>query len=602
MLARTDRRPRLVLLIAVFCLVAAALAGRLAYWQLGERDRLVSLARAQLERSVLEPSQRGTIYDRTGTVVLATSISRDLLWATPSVIPEAGRASVADRLVEVAELEGSVADRAREAILAGRPYAVIARGLTPAQSDAVTAALAAGELSGVGLQPTAVRAFPTTGGGPGTSLASQLVGFVDSEGNGRYGIEQRWQTLLAGTPRRALAQFDANGRPIAATEQVIDPGVAGSDLQLTIDASLQLKFEQELLAAATAHQAAFASAVAMDPYSGEILAWATAPGYDAAEFSAIADRDPDRFIDPIASAVYEPGSVFKLFVTLAGLETGAFTLHSRFDDTGSLKVRGGEVFDSDRRAMGVMSVEDIVAYSRNVGAGRMAMKLGQDTATASRMLYETWTSLGFGQPTGVELAGEVVGLVRDPSVRPWAQLDLVNGSFGQGVAVTQAQLVQAYAAMVNGGVLVRPHIVRVAAGQPIVPEPGRRVMSADLSRELTDLLRYVVTSVPWYARGTLIEGLDVGGKTGTAQIWDSLAGEYKPHSFNLSFVGFVGSDEPRLVIAVRIADTATTATSIPVNSHEVFRRLAQDAMDTLDLPPPSQIALEDGSLAEPVTP
>jgi cell division protein FtsI (penicillin-binding protein 3) len=300
--------------------------------------------------------------------------------------------------------------------------------------------------------------------------------------------------------------------------------------------------------------------------------------------------------------VYEPGSVFKLFVTQAGLERGSFTLASRFNDNGTFEANGAVIRDSDRKAMGVLSVADIVAFSRNVGAARMAMKLAPDTKAASQVLYGVWKTMGFGAPTGVEAAGEVAGIARDPKNSPWTDLDLANGSFGQGVAVTQIQLAQAYAAMVNGGILVHPHVVRVAAGEPIESDPGVRVMSADMSDQLTGLLRHVVTTVPWYARGTLIPGLDVGGKTGTAQIWDSKAGEYKPHSFNLSFVGFVGQDAPRLVIAVRIADARNTAVSIPVNSHEVFRRLAQDAMATLDLPAPPQIALDDGSFATPATP
>ena len=593
MLARTDRRVRLVFLIALFCIGAAALGGRLAYWQLGQREQLMAMARSQLERTIDEPSQRGTIFDRSGTVVLATTVYRDLLWATPADIPEARRPSIADELVGIVGLERTAAASVREALRSGRPYAVIARELTLAQSQQVVDSLADGTLTGVGLVPIPVRAFPTAGGAPGTSLASQLIGFVDSEGNGRYGVEQRWHELLAGSPRRSVAQFDAAGRPISATLQVVDPGVLGADVQLTIDASLQVKFEQELLAATSAHEAAFASAVAMDPFSGEILAWATVPGYDGGAYRHVANSDPSRFLDPMHSAVYEPGSVFKMFVALAGLERGAFTLKTRYNDTGVLAVRGGRIYDSDRRAMGVMTVADIVAYSRNVGAARMAMDLGPDTETAAQVLYDTWSALGFGQPTGVDVAGEVGGIVRDPSVQPWAELDLVNGSYGQGVAVTQIQLARAYSAMVNGGILVRPHVVRVAAGDPLPPEPGRRVMTVELSRELTELLRHVVTSVPYYARGTLIEGYDVGGKTGTAQIWDSAAAEYKPHRFNLSFVGFVGRDAPRIVIAVRIADAVGTSVSIPVNSHEVFRRLAQDAMDTLDLPPPSQIALED---------
>ena len=595
MLARTDRRMRLVSLIAIFCLVAVALTGRLAYWQLSQRERLVALAHSQLERSVVQPSQRGTIYDRSGTVVLATSVSRDLLWATPAEIPAERRAATADALVSILGVEGAAADQVREALLSGRPYAVIARELTAAQSQQVGAALGDGSLSGVGLDPTPVRSFPTAGGAPNTSLASQLIGFVDSQGDGRYGIEQRWQTLLAGTPSRSIAQFDATGRPISSTQHVIDPGVPGADVQLTIDASLQLKFEQELLAAKTAHDGTFASAVAMDPYTGEILAWATAPGYDANAYRQVADADPGRFGDPIHSQVYEPGSVLKMLTTLAGLERGSFTLETKLNDTGTLVVGGGQIWDSDRKPMGIMSVADIVAFSRNVGAAKMAMRLGPDTRSAAQALYDTWRTMGFGQRSGVDVAGEVAGLVRDPTLAPWREIDLVNGSFGQGVAVTQLQLVQAYAAMVNGGVLVPPHVVRVAAGDPVEGEPGHRVMSPELSSELTGLMRHVVTAVPWYARGTLIEGFDVGGKTGTAQIWDSAAGEYEAHRFNLSFVGFVGRDQPRIVIAVRIADAVGTAVSIPVNSHEVFRRLAQDAMDTLDLPPPAQIALDDST-------
>lgn len=598
MLARTDRRMRLVFLIIVFSVVAVGLSARLAYWQVVQRDGLVAMAREQLERTIEEPSQRGTVYDRSGTVVLATTVSRDLLWATPAVVPVARRAAVAAELVELLGLDGASAEAARALLLGDRPYVVVARELTPAQSDAVRAGLTGGTLEGVGLDPVAVRSFPIAGGAPGTTLASQLVGFVDAQGEGRYGIEQRWQALLAGSPQRSVASFDANGRPIAATERVVQAGAPGADIQLTIDAALQLQFEQELLAAVAAHKAAFASAVAMDPYSGAILAWATAPGYDANAYREVADDDPARFVDQVLSTVHEPGSVFKLFVTLAGLENGSFSLKTKYDDTGSLAVEGGEIHDSDRRAMGVLTVRDIVAFSRNVGAARMAMALGPDTRTASQVLYDTWTDLGFGRPTGVDVAGEVAGIMRDPSAIPWYELDLANGSYGQGVAVTQIQLAQSYSAIVNGGVLVRPHVVGVAAGQAVPADAGVRVMSAKRSVQLTELMRHVVTHVPWYARGTLIPGYDVGGKTGTAQIWDSRRGEYKPHSFNLSFVGFVGRDAPRIVIAVRIAEASQTFTTMPVNSHEIFRRLAQDAMGTLDLPPPTPVAGLDEPSAE----
>jgi len=238
-----------------------------------------------------------------------------------------------------------------------------------------------------------------------------------------------------------------------------------------------------------------------------------------------------------------------------------------------------------------MTFRDGVAYSRNVVAAKVALRLGKNTAQSSAMLYDTWRKLGYGEPTGIDLAGEVSGLVRDPAITPWGEIDLANGSFGQGVAVTPIQLATAYAALMNGGMTIQPHVVK-AIGASDVPVPtGGRVIERGLSRTLVRMMEYVVTEVPTYHDRTLVPGYSVGGKTGTAQIWDPKAnkgrGAWKVNLFNYSFVGYIGRDKdrPDLVVAVRIEEGRPTIARVgqlemPVMSFELFRRIAYDAITT----------------------
>ena len=216
--------------------------------------------------------------------------------------------------------------------------------------------------------------------------------------------------------------------------------------------------------------------------------------------------------------------------------------------------------------------------------------LGPTTSKASTVLHDAWTRLGFGAPTGIDVAGEVPGLVRDPAVAPWQQIDLANGSFGQGVAVTLLQLATAYSAMVNGGTLPTPHVVKATGDTPTSTAGRGRVMTPALAANLTAIMERVVNVVPFYRDRTLIPGYLVGGKTGTAQIWDSKAGRFRTDVYNFSFVGFVGRTAPELVVAVRIGE-GKPIVNVPgdmenaVESFELFRRIATDAMTTLDLPP-----------------
>jgi stage V sporulation protein D (sporulation-specific penicillin-binding protein) len=596
MLGRTDSRARAVLVLLVFVIVAGALGARLAYWQVMRRDDLAAMAVRQSSMTVTLPAKRGAIYDRSGTVVLATSVQRDRLAATPKLLTAERRAAVGQALVGLLGLQGEAAITLQTRMASDREYVVLARGLDAKMSDRIRE-MSAGKdaaLAGLLLEPEQERLYPQPGGGPETSLAAHLLGFVNREGTGQYGVEQFYQEHLAGMPQVVAAQKDAAGNAVPDSSTVIREGAPGEDLLLTIDAGLQVALEQELLSAWIGDRAKRVSAVVLDPYTGEVYAYGSYPSYDANRYQEIGAKEPGRFVDPIVSTVYEPGSVFKMLTATAALGQGVVTVDTRFKDQGTLRLDGGRthVDNADHKSMGTMKFKNAIAYSRNVVAAKTAIRLGKTTKEAANRLFAVWRKMGFGSPTGIDLSNEVAGLVRDPAKHAWRQIDLANGAFGQGIAVTPIQLAQAYAAMVNGGVLVQPRVVRQVGATETPAITHGRVMSATLSTTLQSVLRNVVKKVPFYRDRTLIPGFTVGGKTGTAQIWDAEKKAWKVNRFNYSFVGFIGreKDHPDLVVAVRIEEGTPTVVRLghlemPVMSFELFRRIAHDAISTPDLIP-----------------
>ena len=597
MLGRTDSKRRLLFLLGVFGIASTLLTARLSYWQVIDRERLAGQAAAQTTITLDSPSKRGDIYDRTGTVVLATTVQRERLIAAPDQLTPESRRSTVLELSRILALDDTEAAALRDRMTGSARYVILRHGLDRTIADRIRSAIAAKRVFGLSLEPEPERVYPQVGGGPGSTLAAHLIGFVNREGGGQYGIEQYYQATLAGEPRVVVAQRDASGQPMLEEGIVSQPGAPGTDLRLTIDAGLQLKVEQELLAAWVADRAKRASAVVMDPYTGEIYASATYPSYDGNDYKAIAAADPGRFIDPTISTVYEPGSVFKMMTAAAALTNGTVTPSTRIKDVGTLHLDKGrtKIDDADRVGMGWMTFEDGVAYSRNVVAAKVALALGKSTRESSAILYDMWLRLGYGQPTGIDLAGEVGGIVRDPALTKWREIDLANGAFGQGVAVTPIQLATAYASLMNGGALVQPHVVKSIGDNDVLLGPRRQgVVDASVSRTLIKMMQHVITEVPFYRDRTLVPGYDVGGKTGTAQIWDASAnggrGAWKRNLFNYSFVGYIGRQAgvPDLVVAIRIEEGTPTVARVghlemPVMSFELFRRIATDAITTPDL-------------------
>jgi cell division protein FtsI (penicillin-binding protein 3) len=605
---RTDSRFRANFVTFVLILVAGVCVARLGYWQVVARDQLLEAAAAQLRTTVTNEPIRGTITDRTGAVVLATTVLRHRLLSQGSSTSVTDRAATAEALIEALALSPSTASKVRAVLESGRKWAVLLPTLDDAQTEIVRGEIAADRVRGVTLEEVRVRLYPQPGGGVGTTLASHVLGFVNADGVGQYGLEEYYNEQLAGAASVSTTIRGSDGQ--LETTQVT-AGRTPSNLQLCIDATLQTLVEQEVTTAGIADDAESVSAIVMDPYTGAIISSASWPSYDANNFGVTAARDPSRFINPATTSVYEPGSVMKAITSVAALESGLYTPTSRIQDETVLTLDNGatKVRNSDLKSKGSMTLTAALAWSRNVIFSKVGLSLGSDAREAAARMYATWLRFGFGGKTGIDVVGESQGLVNDPADRRWREIDVANASFGQGVGTTLIQLAVAYSALVNGGVLVRPRLVESIDGVTVPITVRGAATSPEVSAHMVHMTSQVTSSVPFYARLTQMDGYSYGGKTGTAQIWlkdaDGGKGAWDFEHYNFTFVGWVGKTAPEYVIAISIrrGTPVTQRQGAIVNrieSFELFRRVAQDLISVYNIPP--AVAAATGGLTSPTHP
>ena len=605
---RTDSRLRANIVTFVLILIATICVARLGYWQVVARDQLLDAGAAQLRTTVTNEPIRGTITDRTGAVVLATTVLRHRLLSQGAVLSAADRASTADALVTALALSPSNATKVRAVLESGRKWAVLLPALDDAQTDIVRGEIAADRVRGVTLEEVRVRLYPQPGGGVGTTLASHIIGFVNSDGGGQYGLEEYYNEQLAGAASVSTTVRGTDGQ--LETTQVTT-GRTPSNLQLCIDATLQTLVEQEVATAGIADDAESVSAIVMDPYTGAIISSASWPSYDANNFGVTAARDPGRFINPATTSVYEPGSVMKAITSVAALESGLYTPTTKIQDEALLTLDNGatKVRNSDLKSKGSMTLTAALAWSRNIIFSKVGLSLGSNAREAAARLYATWLRFGFGGKTGIDVVGESQGLVNDPADRRWREIDVANASFGQGVGTTLIQLAVAYSALVNGGVLVRPRLVESVDGVTIPITVRGTATSPEVSAQMVRMTSQVTSSVPFYAKLTRMDGYAYGGKTGTAQIWlkdaDGGKGAWDFEHYNFTFVGWVGKTAPEYVIAISIrrGTPVTQRQGAIVNrieSFELFRRVAQDLISVYNISP--AVAAAAGGLTPPTHP
>jgi cell division protein FtsI (penicillin-binding protein 3) len=584
-LGRTDSRLRMVAVMLVFTIAAVAAGVRLGYWQVVASDELSAQVEAVFEYNRIRAlrTTRAPIVDRDGKI-LAKTTSFDSVVAYPNIMDPDGIEATAELLGALLDVPAKAREahsvRLADAHGAGQRWIRLEPRIDGEQTDRVRDAIEEGLLPGIGLEANDLRFYPRKGGEPGTSLASHLIGFVRADSEGGEGIERYYDDRLTTVEPSGvdLATVDAD----AASFEGLDP----EPLELTVDLGLQRKLEEELSHVMVVDEAKTVSGLIMDPHTGAILAAASVPAYDAERSAEIANEDFSRLRNRVFQDQFEPGSVLKIFTATAALDLGLVTPASPIQDQRVLQFWKYKVRNADHKSEGTMTVKEAIAYSRNVATAKLARKLAPNsTQKAARRLHALWAKVGIVGRTGVDITGEEYGNAWDPAEKLWAPVDLANRAFGQGVSVTLPQLARGLSTLVNGGYLVQPHIA--VDGEQAKVEPTR-VLAAKTARQAKEILRYVTGGVPWYAKGSLIPGYDIGGKTGTAQIWDVKRGDWKKNRFNHNFVGFVAGHKQEYVIAVRIEEPVPIYVKqgdIPLNiaSYELFQNVARSTIKELDM-------------------
>lgn len=398
-------------------------------------------------------------------------------------------------------------------------------------------------IPGIHLMPESFRYYP------GGELASHLVGFVGSDGEkyvGRYGIESYWEKELKGEAGKLDQEKDAGGRWISIVDRNLKPAEDGVDLVLTISHPIQYEVEKILRETIEKHKADNGSIIAMEPSTGRILAMASQPGFNTNDFSKI--EDISVFLNPAISAAYEPGSVFKPITMAAGIDDGKVEPDTTYVDAGNIHEAGYTINNSENKTYGRQTMMGVLEQSINTGVIYVEKLLG------NKKFADYIKRFGFGERTGIDLPAELAGNTSNLEAVN-RDIQFFTASFGQGITMTPIQLLNAYSAIANNGVLMKPQIVRSiirsdSSIEEVKPEEVRRVISAEAAKKVGMMLRSVV--VKGHGKRADVPGYLVGGKTGTAQV--AKAGEkgYEEGLTVGSFAGFAPIDDPKFAVLVKI--------------------------------------------------
>ncbi len=549
---------RLLIVACLALLWMTAVFGRLGYLQLFLHSEFMARAQRQQQRVIEITPKRGAIYDR-NMHPLAMSIPVDSAFAVPA---ELGDQQLAARLL--AGVLGIPREVLEARLESSRSFVWIARKLPPEKKEAVEAL----NLKGVYFQKENQRIYPKR------DLASHVLGFVDLDEKGLGGIEYQLDGQIRAKSEKIIVMADARQR-------WFDGGEAqrkrGANVILTLDEKVQYIAERELAAAIAKTHALAGTVIVMNPNNGEILALANWPKFNP---NAANEVPAEARMNRAVTALYEPGSTFKLITLAAAFDQGITRPGEVFDcENGAVYVAGHRI--RDHKPFGMLNVADILARSSDVGAIKIALRLG------APKFYDYIRAFGFGQPTGVDLPGESKGLLR--RLENWSAVSIGSISMGQEVGVTPIQLISAVSAIANGGMLYKPHIIaEVRRGDellhgegPLAPAEPRRVIRPETAATLRRLMEGVILN----GTGPLarLDGWTAAGKTGSAQKIDPATGRYSRTQLIASFTGFAPISNPAVTILVSLDS--------PVGQHEggqvaapVFKRIAEQVLPYLDVP------------------
>jgi cell division protein FtsI (penicillin-binding protein 3) len=535
-----------------------AVFGRLGYLQLFLHSEFMARAQRQQQRVIEITPKRGAIYDR-NMHPLAMSISVDSAFAVPA---ELGDQQLAARLL--ADVLGIPREVLEARLESSHSFVWIARKLPPEKKEAVEAL----NLKGVYFQKENQRIYPKR------DLASHVLGFVDLDEKGLGGIEYQLDGQIRGKSEKIIVMADARQRWFDGGEAQRE---RGANVILTLDEKVQYIAERELAAAMAKTHALAGTVIVMNPNNGEILALANWPKFNP---NAANEVPAEARMNRAVTALYEPGSTFKLITLAAAFDQGITRPGEVFDcENGAVYVAGHRI--RDHKPFGMLNVAEILAQSSDVGAIKIALRLG------APKFYDYIRAFGFGQLTGVDMPGESKGILR--RLDNWSAISIGSISMGQEVGVTPIQLISAVSAIANGGMLYKPHVVAELRrenqlappeGLPTPAEP-KRVIRPETAATLRRLMEGVILN----GTGPLarLDGWTAAGKTGSAQKIDPATGRYSRTQLIASFTGFAPISNPAVTILVSLDS--------PVGQHEggqvaapVFKRIAEQVLPYLDVP------------------
>lgn len=545
---------RVRVLFTLIVVVFAVFIIRLFYLQVIDYGHYHDVAMTDQLKKYTIPAQRGLIEANQGGNIVPIVLNQTVytVYADPVYISQPKK--IAGTLAKI--IGGNPSDYMGDLTAKGTRYAVITKRLTQNKEQQ----LMAYKYPGIGAQPESARIYPN-----GDS-AAQLLGFVDADGQGEYGVEQALNQQLAGTPGRVKAVTDINGVPLAADSNNISiQPKAGDNVVLTIDMAMQKNLEQIVKQGDISGKAQGVSALILDANTGAVKAMANYPTYNPAEYFNVSN--PDVFQNGAVSHDIEPGSIMKTLTTAAALNQGVIQPNTVFDDPGQWTVDNFTIKDVLPSA-GPQSIADILNLSLNTGATWMLMQMGGGQLNQKgRDIWHNYMANDFmlGQKTGIDQGYESPGFVPGPDSNG-AGIDLTyaNTSFGQAVTATPLQMAAALASVLNGGTYYKPRLVSqiVSPSGKVIKNNGPKVVKANIVKPsvgqgLAGLMQYVMENRAEPVNFDQTNYM-VGGKTGTAQIAKPNGGGYYTNEFNASFIGFVGGAKPQYVIIVYAYDPNTS--------------------------------------------
>lgn len=564
-------RKRVMFLFLIVVFLMFSLFVRLVWVQVISGDEFATKALNQRLRETRAEPNRGIIYDRSGTKVLASSSTAETVVATPAEIKDP------EKTAKV--LAGYLA-MSEEEILKRITSQASSVYLQRKVSDDVATKLKKLELPGIFFTPESRRNYPNG------ELAAHLLGFAGIDSQGLDGIEMTFDHYLRGVPGRIAVERDARNRELPnGVQKYIDPQ-DGYNLLLTIDYHVQYIAERELDSALTKIKADGGTVIVMNPKTGEILALANRPTYNPNEFN----RYAASFWRNIAvSNTYEPGSTFKVITAVSALEEGVVGVNDKFFCSGSIKVADATIGCWKEGGHGSQTFAEVVENSCNPGFVQVGQRLGAEA------FYKYIDAFGFGKKTGISLPGEAAGIRYD--LKDIGPVELATMSFGHSIGVTPIQLITAVSAVANDGLLLRPQLVkeiRTAKGEVVKkfePEPIRQIVSKETAQLARQLLGDVVSEGT--GQNAQVEGYDIGGKTGTAQRYGN------KRAYDTSFIGFVPVDDPQLVILVVLYNVTSYPHFGSQTAAPIFQKVARNVLRDLKIPPQNPTGEEDQQKSEP---